>query len=335
MDLPKPLIPGPEVGFNPFRGLVSVIIPAYNCAETLPRCIESLRAQTYANTEIIVVDDASADNTREVAARYEAVYIRHEQNLGEGATRNDGARAAKGEVFFFTDADGYYDPDYVEKVIRYLHLPEVGGAINVGRRIWTDRNTALVRFQRYCFQAMEDRILSGERGTGAWAFRRELFDQIGGYDPALRIGTDIDFVWRLIRAGYRTVIGGRSNLYHKDPDTLRRYLRRSYRGGRNSGLYRARWHGMAGWPRKIGYIAAFALMAIWPLYAVLAPWRGPIWLLPFLGVPAVLLAEDGTVLRGWARAFKATDFGAFLTGPIFLYLRRLAIGIGRIQGFFG
>jgi len=334
MNLPKPFIPGPQTPPNPFQGLVSVIVPAYNCAATLPRCIESLQKQTYSNLEIIVVDDASTDHTPDVVARYQVTFIRHPENRGEGATRNAGAAAAHGEIFFFTDADGYYDPDYVEKLLRYLHLPNVWGAMNVGRRVWTERKNALVRWQNYLFQAMEQRILGGRRGTGAWAFPRWAFENLGGYDPTLRIGTDVDLVLRLIKAGGRIVLGGRSYLHHKDPDTMRVYLRRAYRGARYSGIFRARWHGMKGWSKAISYCARFLLLALWPLYPILALAWHPIFWLGFLGALGYLMGEDMTTLQGWGRSLSSRDIVTFLAAPCLLYLRRSAIGVGRIRSFF-
>ncbi len=334
MQLPMPVIPGPDVSPNPFRGLVSVVLASYNCAATLPRSIESLLAQTYPNIEIVVADDASTDNTAEVVARFASVkYVRRDKNGGVAAARNTGAAASTGEIIVFGESDGYYDADYIEKIIRYLHMPGIAGAINLGRRVWSDKRNALVRMQNDQFEAICDLVEQGRRGTGAWAFHRAAFDSVGGYDLGCRIGSDLDLVFRMQKTGLKTTIGARSNLYHKDPDNLRAWWKRSHRGGVNSALYRERWHGMAGASKKALYLAKYAAMALWPVYLLLAICWHPLWLAPFFAVPAYLLTEDAMTRLGWWKGVRRGDVALALATPVLLYIRRLAIGYGRIQGF--
>jgi len=79
---------------------VSVIIPTYNCARYIPEAIESVLNQTYKDFEIIVVDDGSTDNTKEVLNRYiieNLIKYIYQNNQGPGAARNTGIKAAKGE----------------------------------------------------------------------------------------------------------------------------------------------------------------------------------------------------------------------------------------------
>ena len=87
---------------------VSVVIPAYNRAHLLKRAIQSVLNQTYQDFELIVVDDASNDNTEEVVKelRDEKIkYIRHRENSGAGVARNTGIRTALGRYIAFQDSD--------------------------------------------------------------------------------------------------------------------------------------------------------------------------------------------------------------------------------------
>lgn len=98
--------------------LVSVIIPTYRRAALVPRAIESVRRQTYRNLEILVVDDASPDDTREVVesiADTRLRYIRHDKNKGLPAVRNTGIRSARGEYIAFLDDDDEWKEEKLEK----------------------------------------------------------------------------------------------------------------------------------------------------------------------------------------------------------------------------
>lgn len=103
--------------------LVSAIIPTHNRAEMLARAIRSVQSQTYPHLEIIVVDDASQDNTREVAESFSDPrirYIRHDTNRGGSAARNTGIRVATGEFIAFLDDDDEWEPEKTEEQLKVL-----------------------------------------------------------------------------------------------------------------------------------------------------------------------------------------------------------------------
>lgn len=102
--------------------LVTVVIPTYRRAALVARAIESARRQTYANLEIIVVDDGSPDDTEEVVRREAAKdarvrYVRHSMNKGLPAGRNTGIRAARGEYIAFLDDDDEWRTDKIEQQV--------------------------------------------------------------------------------------------------------------------------------------------------------------------------------------------------------------------------
>jgi glycosyltransferase involved in cell wall biosynthesis/SAM-dependent methyltransferase len=102
--------------------LVSVIIPCYNYGHFLTEAIESIRTQTYPAKEIVVVDDGSTDNTKEVAARYAEVVYVYQKNQGLSAARNTGTQQSKGKYLVYLDADDWLFPDALATNVRYLQL---------------------------------------------------------------------------------------------------------------------------------------------------------------------------------------------------------------------
>lgn len=137
--------------------LVSCIIPAYNAADTIVRAIESARRQTCPHIEVVVVDDGSTDGTEStVRARFpDVTCVRHTANRGPAAARNSGARAARGAVLAFLDADDEWLPVKTELQLDALAgLPKVGalftGSLLVagrwGNRIFPPRARASVGY---------------------------------------------------------------------------------------------------------------------------------------------------------------------------------------------
>lgn len=95
--------------------LISVIIPVYNVEQYLRKCVDSVRAQTYRNLEIILIDDGSTDSSSRICDEYAAqdsrIKVIHQKNQGVSAARNAGLKIAKGEYVGFVDADDYIEAD--------------------------------------------------------------------------------------------------------------------------------------------------------------------------------------------------------------------------------
>jgi glycosyltransferase involved in cell wall biosynthesis len=103
---------------NRMPSSLSVIIPAKNEAQSLPEVLRKLRFET--DAEIIVVDDGSTDDTAATASQLGARVISHPHSLGNGASIKTGARAAKGDILIFLDADGQHDPADIPRLIAAL-----------------------------------------------------------------------------------------------------------------------------------------------------------------------------------------------------------------------
>ncbi|MDE6095658.1 MAG: glycosyltransferase family 2 protein [Muribaculaceae bacterium] len=106
-------------------GLVSIITPSYNCGGFIGETIESILSQTYSNWELLITDDCSSDNSREVIEEYCARdprirLLRLEKNSGAGVARNKSIEAAKGRFIAFCDSDDRWYPDKLEKQLSYM-----------------------------------------------------------------------------------------------------------------------------------------------------------------------------------------------------------------------
>ena len=102
--------------------MVSIIVPAYNCIESLECCVGSIRQQTYTNFELMLVDDGSTDGSGELcdklAAEDTRIRVIHKPNGGVSSARNAGIDAVTGEYITFCDSDDYLEPDYLETLVQ-------------------------------------------------------------------------------------------------------------------------------------------------------------------------------------------------------------------------
>lgn len=102
--------------------MISVIIPAYNAARTIRRCIQSVLDQTYTEWEMIIVDDGSKDDTLDICQSYDDSRIRvlHKENGGVSSARNHGLKFAQGDYIAFIDSDDFIEADYLEHLSQGL-----------------------------------------------------------------------------------------------------------------------------------------------------------------------------------------------------------------------
>lgn len=119
---------------------VSVIIPVYNIAAHLEQCLDSVARQTLADIEVICVDDGSTDESPAILAHYAAEDSRFrvvtQANAGPGAARNAGLALAGGEYVIFLDSDDWFEPDFLEKMVRRTR--ETGTDVTICRAVEFD-----------------------------------------------------------------------------------------------------------------------------------------------------------------------------------------------------
>lgn len=211
---------------------VSVYIPAYNAAEYLAPCIQSLLDQTLPADEIFVIDDGSRDATPEIAARYPRVtLIRHPQNQGLAAARNTAMRAARNEFIASIDSDCCADPIWLAELLKHMADPAivgVGGKLVEGvQRSLADRWRAVHMAQQWGDTLVRDpRFLFGCNTL----YRKSALLELGGFDETKRTaGEDTDMGERIRAKGFRTLYDPAARVTHLRHDTTRSILDASWR----------------------------------------------------------------------------------------------------------
>jgi hypothetical protein len=185
---------------------VSVVVPLYNKAPYVEATLRSVQAQSLADLEIVVVDDGSTDGGATLVEKLDEPRIRliRQANAGAAAARNAGIAAARGRWIAFLDADDLWLPD---KLAQQLHLleahPDVAWASGAHIRVIAGRHAKSSQgIPRTHFAAegvIEDALASvgGAIWTSTVMVRRDVLHDMGGFDPALRLGEDTDLWVRL------------------------------------------------------------------------------------------------------------------------------------------
>jgi len=206
--------------------LVSVIIVTYNCREWLPRCFETLRQQTiYGQTELIIVDNASADGTeaaaRELLADWtNATVIQTGENLGFSAN-NRGVEAARGKYVYLYNPDAWLEPDCLEQFCRAIEADQAQAA---GGTILEYEDNALQAKGSHGFDIFGNPVSpSGGRDpkplfciAGFYFIEREFFRRIGSLDERFFMyGEEMDLSWRIWVSGGKVVYASSARCHHR------------------------------------------------------------------------------------------------------------------------
>lgn len=187
---------------------VSFVVPAYNSSATIRDALESIASQSVQPREIVVVDDASTDDTCVVvegmADEHTTVrLVRMEQNGGPATARNRGVQEASGEWVAFLDADDMCVPGRLEKQLAFLREnPDVAMVCGQAERIsgsipGRGRGPAARGDGRVRMLGLSDFIQNNQVATSTVLIRRDVFLQLGGFDPQFRGPEDLDLWLRL------------------------------------------------------------------------------------------------------------------------------------------
>ena len=196
----------------------SVIIPARNCAGHLGAALRSLALSTYKDYEVIVVNDASADQTGEVAMSAGATVIDLPHQRGPAAARNIGVRIARGEFLVFLDADVCIQPGTIERLLATLRARPTIAAV-FGSYDRTPHAANIVSQYRNLVHHFVHQTSSRSASTfwaGCGAIRREVFAAVGGFDesyvrPSVE---DIELGIRLRTAGHAILLNPLVQVQH-------------------------------------------------------------------------------------------------------------------------
>lgn len=324
----------------------SVIVPVYNGARTIERCLDALARQQTAprDYEIIVVDDGSRDNTCAVVdawqQRHPTIQTRlvHQENAGPAAARNHGAQVARADLLLFTDADCAPAPQWIDALCAPFADPQVIGAKGT---YTSDQRASVPRFVQAEYEDRYDRMRDMPQidfiDTYSAAYRRAIFCENGGFDPIFTTASveDQELSFRLAQKGYRLVFAPEAQVDHIHDENLREYFRRKYFIGYWKALL-IRWHPErmvqdSHTPQvlKVQIVLLAATLGLLPL-TILGLW---IPLFRWTAVPLVVLivaflASGGPFLAKLGRRSPVLA----VVGPGILYTRALALGAGYVAG---
>lgn len=325
---------------------ISVIVPVYNGAEIIGRCLDALAQQRTGTKhfELIVVDDGSKDQTAAVVQQWFAEHPEicgryvWQENAGPAAARNHGAKVARSPLLLFTDADCAPTEDWVEALSAPFADESVTGAKGTYR---TTQSELSARFVQTEYEDRYDRMHGQERidfiDTYSAAYRRDTFLENGGFDPIFTTASveDQEFSFRLAQKGYKLVFAPLATVAHIHDENLVEYMRRKYWIGYWKALL-TRWHPErmvqdSHTPQvlKVQIVLIGALVAALPvaLLGVLLPIFNWAW----LAVAALLLIFLVTTLPFVAKLARRSPMLA-LIGPGMLLARAIALGSGYLIG---
>jgi mycofactocin glycosyltransferase len=271
------------------RPEVAVVIPVRNDANGLAATLTALPDVG----TIVVVDDASPDAEAVTVggARPDTTLLRRAVRGGPAAARNDGWRTVDGPFVAFVDANCEPEPGWLDVLLPHFADPQVAA---VAPRVLpppdTDNGGALAAYEAVAspldLGAKEATVRPGSRvayvPTAALVVRRRALEELGGFDETLMVGEDVDFVWRLVAAGWSVRYEPRAIVRHPIRSNWSAWLRQRYRYG-TSAAPLARRHGWAVAP------------------AVMSPWTAGAWALVAAGQPLLGAVTAGCSVAALSR----------------------------------
>jgi glycosyltransferase involved in cell wall biosynthesis len=178
------------------RPLVSVVIPCFNSERWLNETLDSVFSQTYSNIEVIVVDDGSVDNTKNIVLNYnkQMTYV-YQQNKGPAVARNIGIKKANGEYIAFLDSDDLWEENKLSKQVSYLEKNKDISLVFSNVKVINSDGTYLYTRYKKVSKEKEKLIKAffmGEIGmnTPTIVARKTALDSIGGFDESLPMRED-------------------------------------------------------------------------------------------------------------------------------------------------
>ncbi|MBI5417120.1 glycosyltransferase family 2 protein [Candidatus Poribacteria bacterium] len=209
--------------------MISVIIPVYNSESTLENCLNNIFMQNYTDYEVIVVDDYSKDNSKEISLKFNCKLIELDKNKGAAAARNRGVKEAKGEIICFTDSDCLVPKDWLNKIVKHFEDKDVGAV--GGGYSYSAGNSDIEKFaflelayRRKDFQKYVHAAVSNN-----FACRKDIFEKLGGFPEYFKGAgmEEIVFTFALSRK-YKILWDKDNGVGHFFHDNLKDYLKQQY-----------------------------------------------------------------------------------------------------------
>lgn len=232
---------------------VSVVIPVHNNEKTIGECLSSLMRVEHPNFEIIVLDDESGDRTAEICATYPTVKLIRLKKQGPSAARNFGIGIAGGTYIAFTDGDCVIEPNWLTELESCFTCDDIAGA--GGDQKSPDGETPFGRLVQDFLKAigfMTDYIKNDgdlketdHNPSCNSMYRKSVLLEVGGFDPDLWPGEDVELDLKVRRLGYKLIYNPKACVGHYRPDSyagfagmMRRYGASQRHLVRKYGLFR-------------------------------------------------------------------------------------------------
>jgi len=177
----------------------SIIIPCYNAAFIIEKCLDSIAAQTYHDFEVILVDDCSSDNTIQILKDYQKksdinIHIQNlPQNSGPGKARNKGLEYAKGEYITFVDCDDYVEKDFLKKVAEIIEKKSFDCVLIDYYRVYKEEKKSCHTILKQEDLYIKEVFALSSGSTWGKFYKREILEQNHISYPSVMRGEDLAF----------------------------------------------------------------------------------------------------------------------------------------------
>lgn len=202
---------------------VSVVIPTYNDELYIAKAIDSVLNQTYTDYEILVIDDGSTDNTRQILESYgDRIKYIYQEHQGVSTARNLGIEKASGELISFLDADDYFLSEHLQQQVSCLEQKPFLGMVSSGWRRVDEKGNILSKNKPWKVLPrlnLETWLISRPVLPSAITIRREWLDKVNGFKPKFVLAQDIDLILRLALEGCQADWSGKVSTCYRSSNS--------------------------------------------------------------------------------------------------------------------
>ncbi len=212
------------------KTMVSIIITSKNEEKVINRLFKSIFKQTYKNFEVILVDNNSTDNTKEIAKKYKVKF--HNFGPERSAQRNLGAKQSAGEFLLFLDADMELTTKVIEDCVDKVLKEKLEGIVIPEESKWVNFWGEVKAFERSFYNENGDPVTDAAR-----FFSKKVFQKIGGYDETITGPEDWDLPDRVREVGYHIGRSSQRIYHHEQEVSLLDLFKKKFYYGLNAHKY--------------------------------------------------------------------------------------------------